>query len=158
MKLKLLLNLKMSVPPPEGRFKGLSPLLWRLGPILIFSLKAHTIFSRLLALCFAAAGTEEVALLVGTLAGFESTKFVWSTTCGVGFVTVFSLASVALRGILTGWLGSGGPTKGIVDGTTLDVDCTVNSADAALVRWAGDTWGKLNLLHPALLATKSMFM
>ena len=78
---------------------------------------AHTIFSRLLALCLGAAGTPEAedAKATGTGTGTEVIGAIIDVVglTGSGFTTLFSLASVALRGIRTGWFDS------VVDGTVV---------------------------------------
>ena len=97
---------------PVVRFIGLSPLLCRLGPIFTFSLKAQTIFSRLLALCLdgaatAAAGTAE-APTGSTGVTVNSKGFVTGLTAALVF-SLLSSVELLFIGIRTGWLGSGGP-------------------------------------------------
>jgi len=100
---------------PLVRFIGLSPLLCRLGPIFTFSLKAQTIFSKLLALCLdgaataAAAGTA-VAPTGSTGVTVSSKGFVTGLTAAALVFSLLSSVELPFIGILTGWLGSGGPS------------------------------------------------
>lgn len=94
------------------RLIGLSPLLCRFGPMITFS-KAHTIFSKLLALCLAGMDTT----LVGVVADADPLVVVVDDVTGTSVSTtfdeskqvltnVFSLSSIGFNGIRTGWVVS----------------------------------------------------